>query len=228
MTQRVAAPALPQGWPMVRTLGGIGILCALFIVVTFQATLPIIEQNKAEALERAIFHVLPGATARATFQIAADGQLRPFAGTPVGGGRLVYVGYGADGAVAGVAVEGAGQGFQDVIRLLYGYAPDRGQVIGLEVLESRETPGLGDKIIADPAFLANFAALDVTLTPDGAGLVHEVVAVKSGRKVHPWQIDGITGATISSVAVAAILQRSAASTLPILVRHADQLQKGPP
>ena len=46
-------------------------------------------------------------------------------------------------------------GYQDVIRiLLYGYSPEHQAIVGMRVLESRETPGLGDKIEKDPAFLA--------------------------------------------------------------------------
>ena len=217
----------PNSWHMIRALGGIGVLCALLIVLTFQATLPVITRNKAEALERAIFKVLPGATKRTTFEIM-DGQLRPVAAdaVPAPGTERVYVGYDADGALVGVAIEAAGQGFQDVIRLLYGYAPQRQQVIGMEVLESKETPGLGDKIIKDANFVANFAALDVTLAADGKGLAHAVEAVKNGKKVQPWQIDGITGATISSVAVAKIIHTSTSRVVPILMPQLVRLERG--
>jgi electron transport complex protein RnfG len=82
------------------------------------------------------------------------------------------------------------------------------------VLESRETPGLGDRIENDPGFLANFERLDVALAPDGAGLAHPIAAVKQGTKQAPWQVDGITGATISSAAIARMLRESASLWLP--------------
>jgi Na+-translocating ferredoxin:NAD+ oxidoreductase subunit G len=217
--------ALPNSWHMIRTLGGVGILCSLLIVLTFQWTLPAIERNKAEALERAIFHVLPGATERATFEISDAGGVTPFAGKPTGDRQLIYVGYDDQGQLVGVAIEAAGQGFQDIIRLLYGYSPERQQVVGMEVLESKETPGLGDKIIKDARFVANFSALDVSLDAAGKALQHTVVAVKNGKKTSPWEIDGITGATISSVAVAAIIDASASSTLPTVQRQLDSLRK---
>ena len=62
---------LPNSWHMVRALGGVGILCSLLIVLTFQATLPVIEKNKAAALEQAIFKVLPGATQKAVFVVGS-------------------------------------------------------------------------------------------------------------------------------------------------------------
>lgn len=219
----LAAP-LPNSWHMVRALGGVGILCSLLIVLTFQATLPIITQNKAEALEQAIFKVLPGATQKAAFAISGDGQLSPFAGESEGE-RLIFVGYDESGALVGVALEAVGQGFQEAIRILYGYAPARQVVVGMEVLESRETPGLGDKIMKDANFLANFAALDVALNAGGNGLENPVVAVKFGQKKNPWEVDGITGATISSKAVADIIRTSSEEILPILAGQLEKLQK---
>ncbi len=56
-----------------------------------------------------------------------------------------------------------GMGYQDFIRLLYGYSPDDQAIIGIRVLESRETPGLGDRIETDADFLSNFQRLDVAL-----------------------------------------------------------------
>lgn len=215
----------PNSWQMIRALGGIGILCSLLIVVTFQATLPTITRKRAEALERAIFHVLPGATTRASFQVTDDGALAAFEGQPASGETLVYAGYDPQGRLVGVAMEAQGQGFQDTIRLIYGYSPEEQQIIGMEVLESKETPGLGDKILKDRDFLANFEALDTALTEDGSALVHPIEAVKSGQKEHPWQIDGITGATISSKAVGDILRRSAEQMLPILYRHVEEMKR---
>jgi len=214
----------PNSWHMIRALGGIGVLCSLLIVFTFQATLPTITRNKAEALERAIFNVIPGAATRASFQVTDSGELVPFEGEPKGE-VLIYTGYDGEGHLVGVAMETQGKGFQDTIRLIYGYSPEKQQVIGMEVLESKETPGLGDKIIKDEDFLANFAALDATLTSDGSALENPIEAVKAGKKEQPWQIDGITGATISSKAVGDILRSSTEYMLPILYKQVDLLKR---
>lgn len=213
MTAPLSAPSAPNSWHMLRTLGGVGALCGLLIAVVFQGTLPTIERNKAAALERAVLKVLPGAASQRP--LVADGL-------PTG----LYAGYDTDGHLVGVAVEAAGQGFQDKIRLLYGYDPAAQRVVGMEVLESRETPGLGDKIMLDADFLANFSALDVRLDAAGAGLLHPVEAVKKGAKEHPWQVDGITGATISAVAVSDIIGASAARALPAIKAHLQTGQKG--
>lgn len=214
----------PNSWHMIRALGGVGILCSFLIVFTFQATLPTITRNKAEALERAIFNVLPGAATRASFQVTDSGELVRFEGEPKNE-TLLYAGYDDQGRLVGVAMEAQGQGFQDTIRLIYGYSPEKQQVIGMEVLESKETPGLGDKIIKDEDFLANFAALDATLTSDGSSLANPIEAVKAGKKEQPWQIDGITGATISSKAVGDILRSSTEVMLPILYKQVALLKR---
>ncbi|HID07807.1 MAG TPA: FMN-binding protein, partial [Armatimonadetes bacterium] len=64
-----------------------------------------------------------------------------------------------------------------------------------------ETPGLGDKIITDKKFQKNFEALDAKLNKNGTALANAIVTVKAGSKKHDWQIDAISGATISSRAI---------------------------
>lgn len=139
------------------------------------------------------------------------------AGTPIH--RVVHAGYDENGSLVGVAIQAQGMGYQDVIRVLYGYDPTRDAIIGMQVLASKETPGLGDKIEKDPAFLANFDALDVSLAPDGQSMRHPIEAVKGGAKSQPWQIDGITGATISSQAIAGMLRESSRQWVPIIHRQ---------
>jgi len=206
-------PKAPETWPMYRALVGVGLVCGLLIVGAYELTLPIIERNRAEALERAIFQVLPAARESTTFRLTDAGGFEPL----VGDGRglpLVYAGYDDQGRLAGLAIEASGMGYQDVIRVLYGYSFEEEAIVGVRVLESKETPGLGNKIESDPDFLANFQRLDVTLSDDAASLAHPIAPVKHGQKEHPWQVDGITGATISSKAIANMLNQSAAYWIP--------------
>jgi electron transport complex protein RnfG len=209
---------------MYRALVGVGLACGLLIVGVYQLTKPVIERNEAEALQRAIFQVLPAARESRAFAREADGwrALDPGAATTA---PVVHAAYDADRRLVGVALEARQMGYQDVIRLLYGYAPDQQAIVGIRVLESRETPGLGDRIEKDPAFLANFAHLDVSLAADGASLAHAIEPVKHGEKQHPWQVDGITGATISSVAVANALAHSAAEWIPVIRRDLDAFRR---
>ena len=112
---------------------------------------------------------------------------------------MVYAAYRKDGAFAGYAIPGSGPGFQDTIALIYGYDPVRKRVIGMEVLESRETPGLGDKIFKDQHFVGEFK--DLAVKPS-------IQVVKKGTGGAPNEVDGITGATISSKAVVRILNEA--------------------
>ena len=88
-----------------------------------------------------------------------------------------------------------------------------------------ETPGLGDKIAFDPAFLKNFEALDAGLNEAGDALAHPIVAVKAGKKQNAWEVDAISGATISSVAVAKALDRSMQRMAPLIQRYKQELSR---
>jgi electron transport complex protein RnfG len=209
---------------MYRALVGVGALCGLLVVTAFLATRPAIERNRAEALERAIFDVLPGARSSAAFRLEADERFAAVERVAAGD-RVVYAGYDEEQRLVGLAVEASGMGYQDVIRLLYGYSFAGDAIVGVRVLESKETPGLGDRIEKDPEFLANFSKLDVTLSADLSALEHSIVPVKHGKKTSPWEVDGITGATVSSQAMADILNRSASWWIPRIRRDLDAFGK---
>ena len=211
-------------WQMYRSMVGIGLLCGLLIVVVFDLTKPVIERNKAEALQRAIFQVLPDARSSTTFRLVGEEGFEERTGK-ADSDRLVYAGYDEAGHLVGVAVEAQGMGYQDVIRVLYGYSFETQAIIGIQVLESKETPGLGTRIETDPAFLGNFARLDVSLGDDGSEIANPIEGVKHGGKVHPWQIDGITGATISSMAVARLLRESTVWWIPRIRRGVGDFEK---
>jgi electron transport complex protein RnfG len=207
---------------MLIAMVGIGIVCALLIVFTYEQTLPIIEKNKKAALEKAIFKVVPGISSTRTFQLTNANELIIADGKDEKA-KLVYAGYNKQNELVGVALEGAGQGYADIIKVLYGYNVNTQKIIGFYVLETKETPGLGDKIEKDQHFLDNFKALDAELTEDGTALKNKVITVKNGTKVSAWEIDGITGATISSRAIGDLMGESAQFWLPIIQKNKDKL-----
>jgi electron transport complex protein RnfG len=94
------------------------------------------------------------------------------------------------------------------------------------VVASRETPGIGDKILVDKNFLANFP-LEAKLTADLKKLANAIVTVKHGSKTHPWEIDAITGATITSRAVGRAINDAAQLLLPRIVPHLSALKEKP-
>ncbi|MFZ1748762.1 MAG: FMN-binding protein [Saprospiraceae bacterium] len=205
---------------MLVAMAGIGVICALLIVLTFEGTFSIIEKNKAEALEKAIFKVIPDITNTKAFELKQDQSFAMLVPGSIGT-SLIYAGYDDQDQLKGIAVKANGQGYGEVLNILYGYDPDAQKIIGFYVLESKETPGLGDKIEKDPIFLANFEALDVALDEDLNSLKNEITTVKRGVKTKDWEIDGITGATISSRAIGDILSVSTKQWLPLIYKHKD-------
>jgi electron transport complex protein RnfG len=220
------APALAEsaGPRMVYALGGLGLVCGVLIVAAFQLTLPAIDRNKAEALQKAIFEVIPGAKTKSVFE-EQGGNLVPVRGDG-GSGVRYYAGYDQDHRLVGIAIVTTGQGFADILRVIYGYSPQKSAIVGLKVLDSHETPGLGSKIETDPRFLANFEALDVTTTGDDTGIQNPIALAKRGEKSHSWQVEAITGATISSRAITDILRTSTQLTVPIIKRNLPALERG--
>jgi electron transport complex protein RnfG len=136
-----------------------------------------------------------------------------------------YATYDAAGALAGIAVEAGAKGYADTVRILYGYSHGCQCVSGIGVVSMKETPGIGDKIITDKAFLANFQALDVRLNAELSALANEVKVVKHGSKTNAWQIDAIAGATVTSRAVGKAINDSAQQLLPRLVPEMEKLRK---
>jgi electron transport complex protein RnfG len=187
----------PSSLRLVLTLAVAGLLSGIAIIGIYESTLPTITANKARELREAVFKVLPGVTQMQAF-VYRDNELVVVA-EPEKDEPVVYGGYDAQHQFVGYAVPAAGPGFQDTIAILYGYQPGEGLVVGMEVLESRETPGLGDKIYKDMDFVNEFKQLNIE---------PEIVAVKKGTKTAPNQIDAITGATISSKAIARIINEA--------------------
>jgi Na+-translocating ferredoxin:NAD+ oxidoreductase subunit G len=208
---------------MLQAMVGLGIICALLIVVIYESTLPRIKRLKAEALEKAVFKVLPGAVSSKAFLLKEDNTFTEVKGD-LPEGTLIFAGYDVNKNLVGLAIEASGQGYADIIRILYGYDPEREKVIGFYVLETKETPGLGDKIEKDPKFLANFVELDVSLSPEGI-IMNPVVPVKSGSKENLWEVDGITGATISSRAIANIIDKSSREIVPVIFNNVETFKE---
>jgi len=208
-------------WEMYRSIVGIGAFCALLIVTVFQATEGRIADNKARFLSNAVAQVLPAARSTVEVSLVSNGTLvaatEP-ADVPV------FLGYNEQSELVGAVITAQGMGYQDNITVLFSYSFDLEAIVGFKVLESKETPGLGDKVEIEPHFLANFEALDARLNDDGTALVNAIVTVKQGAKTEPWQLDGITGATITSDAIGVILNQGSGYWLPALERDARDFQ----
>lgn len=222
MSEPVNAQITPSG-KMIATLVLVASICGVLIVGAFESTQDAIAENKRILLERAVFKVLPGAASVKEFAATPTG-IQPLTGAVPEGGVKFYAAYDQAGAFKGIAAEAAGKGYADVVRVLYGYDAERQVIIGIGVVFMRETPGIGDKIITDQAFLKNFEALDVRVNAEMTALANAVKVVKHGTKTSPWQIDAIAGATVTSKAVGRGINDSAQKLMPLLVPHIAELK----
>ena len=191
---------------LILTLGGGGAAAGALIVMAFTLTQPRIEAHRAARLDAAVQEVLKAPARYDTLWIV-DGKLarQPAAGRNPTDNR-VFHGYDAEGNAIGYAVVNAAPGFADVVRVIFGYDPATRTLLGMKVLESKETPGLGDRIEQDTAFVRQFGGL---LTP--------LLGVKTGQgKGQPNEVDMITGATISSRTVIKIINEALVRVGPAL------------
>lgn len=193
---------------LVATLAVAGALAGLLIVMVNLHTKPIIDKYKAEQLRLAVYEVLPGIERYDTYYLV-DGELSLTlpSGAKESDFKRVYIGRDISGAAKGVAISRGESGFQDVIMVIFGYDPFNGLLSGMKILDSKETPGLGDKIFKDMDFVNQFFA----------GPATPLLGVKQGAgKGQPNEIDMITGATISSKAVIGIINHALEEWKPVL------------
>lgn len=188
----------------IRLVAVLTVFCAvsaLLLAWTNKVTKAPIEQaRKAETME-GLAKVLP-----------------PFTNDLIGDSRIVkedgkdwtfYVAR-ADGKFVGVAFESQTTGYGGAIRLLVGVLAD-GTVNGVQILAAdNETPGLGSKI-KEPGFLGQFK------NRGGADTRWASVRKDGG------EIQAITGATISSRAVA----RAVKAGLDVYAKHGAELRGAP-
>lgn len=96
----------------------------------------------------------------------------------------------------GWVIPARGQGFAGPIELLLGFTPALDRITGVHILAQSETPGLGSRITS-PDWLHSFKTRP-----------------ESGRYRITHDIDGLSGATISSLAVIDAVNRTL-DTLPL-------------
>lgn len=216
-------PELPSSTKLITTLAAVAMISGLLVVLVYEFTKPIIAENQRLATERAIFKVLPKAKSRLTF-IIEQGKLT--LSDDKATGELIYAGYDSHKQLVGIAINAAAQGYQDTIKILYGYNPGNGCITGFDVLKSTETPGFGTKITTDEGFLANFNCLDAQVNVAQSGLANIIATVRNGTKNHDWEIDAISGSTITSNAIGRMLNKSGQALHPVIAQNLERLKQG--
>jgi Na+-translocating ferredoxin:NAD+ oxidoreductase subunit G len=200
-------PAQVPSWRLLATLGVAGAVAGLALAVVHSATAPRIEAHRAAALQAAIEEVLHSPARFDTLYLVSGELVRtPPAGVKPHSGERVFRGYTGSGSVAGYAITASEAGFADQIGLIFGYDPATQSVLGMKVLSSKETPGLGDKIEKDSSFVRQFR-----------GAVAPLVGVKdAASRTDRNAVATITGATISARTVIKTINNAVAYWEPYL------------
>jgi len=208
MKQPAPGPSVSSA-RLLTTMGGAGALAGLLIVLVYQVTLPGVLANRAARLERAILQVVPGAVKFETLYLI-DGKLTNTLPAGADPRKLdkVYAALDESGVRRGFAIPASEPGFQDAIDILFGFDPAKPGTLGLAILASRETPGLGDKV-EKPGFTDQFRDAATPLT-----------GVKAGTAQNEEDVEMVTGATISSRTVINAMNHAVAKWQPLIAAYA--------
>ena len=158
---------------------------------------PKIEANKLnETLEKVPELILGADAARA---LAEEDRQMDIERQYMEAGNKIYSVFQArtGGKTDGWVVKASGQGYADKIELLVGVNAKAETITGLFILDQKETPGLGNKIM-EPAWRNQF---------NDKATQQQLTAVKT-KASKANEINAITGATISSKAVCDIVNQS--------------------
>lgn len=172
---------------MIFALTMVGVFSGLTLVFVYKYSIPKIQVNMNADTDRAIRELFPGADKVEKMNKAnSDG---------------IYALSDKTGKDLGYAFIAEGNGYQGIIKLIVGVDNSIKTMTGIEVLESQETPGLGAEISLPP-FKDQFK---------GLALTHAIEYLKNEKPDNPYEIEAITGATISSRAVVNILNKGVAT-----------------
>lgn len=210
MSTPANAPLPPQvkSARLIATMAAAGAIAGLLIIVVFQATLPAILANRAARLDAALASVVPGLARYETLYLfggALTATLPPDADPRKA--EKIYAAFDVSGRRVGFAIPASEPGFQDAIDILFGFDPAKPGTLGLVVLGTKETPGLGDKILSD-GFRDQFK--------DAATPIN---GVKAGASQKPGDVDMITGATISSRTVIRAINKAVEKWSPLIAAY---------
>lgn len=208
-------------WRLIATLTFAGAIAAACLSFVYETTLPTIEANKARVMKEAVSEVLKYPAEIISLRVTPTG-LEPedevVYRVDTEALDRVFFGYAEDGSPLGFALVGAAFGYgSDPIQLMFGYDPETNEIVGLKVLEHKETPGIGTKIEDDESFAGLFWR--PPLLGDLPARQPPLLGKRDDQFVpgEPTHVDMISGATISSKAVLKIVNE-------VVGRLGDRLQ----
>ena len=119
---------------MIAALTAVGVLSGAALVLIYTLTATQIKDNRNKEAEQAVLKIFPNANIAAPKKQAKPGRE----------GIIEVVD--KDNKILGYAFTAKGNGYQGTIELIVGVNGDLTQLMGIEVVESQETPGLGAEI----------------------------------------------------------------------------------
>jgi electron transport complex protein RnfG len=169
---------------MVVVLSLIAVISGGSLAVVDSLTRPQIEVNKVKAINQGLKRLIPDADEFKKIEIREQGET-----------YTVYRGEKNEN-LKGWGFLLSGSGFQDKISIVAASDPSISSLLGIEVLEQKETPGLGDNMKKD-YFQDQFRGLSVL----------KAIGFVKNRKPDPNSndIQAISAATISTTKLLAII-----------------------
>lgn len=105
-----------------------------------------------------------------------------------------------DGELLLLVLPISANGYQSTIRAMLALEPDLNTIAALTITEHGETPGLGARV-NEPDWLSLWAGKEVA---NETGQI--MISVVRGQATGPYEVDGISGATVTSNSVANMLR----------------------
>ncbi len=170
---------------LVIALGIVSVFSGAVLVLVYQYTNPKILKNLNDESVRAVRTLFPDMETAVIMKSTGEGE------------KAIVKVTDKSKKLLGYAFKAKGNGYQGQIKLASGLDSSLTVLQGIVVLESQETPGLGAEIVGKD-FRKQFNGLSVT---------HPIEYVKNQKPSEPYEIEAITGATISSRAVVNILNK---------------------
>jgi len=179
---------------LVATLTVVCLLSALALALVNGVTADRILEQKRLAKLRAVSEALPKDALNYNNDPSKDTVEIPDWIEKDGTPKVIYLGKKQD-QVVGVAFTSVGEGYGGFITIMMG-VDSAGKITGIEIIEHLETPGLGAIIESKKLFRSQFGGKSPEGSPSGK------IEVIKGRKADKnWEIQALTGATISPLGV---------------------------
>lgn len=160
-------------------LTGISVICGFALAFVYTGAKEKIEANERRYIYQAINNIAP--TAKDIKEQMIEN-------------KKVYKLFDNEGTLTSYVYLYEGNGYQGKIKILFAVNRNLNKLLGIEIIESVETPGLGARI-NEPDFKGQFKERDIT---------RKIECVKYEPRA-AYQVQAITSATVSSKAVVNIL-----------------------